>query len=57
MKDLYDVLIQKEAAIARVRHEIECLKAAAEILEEFEESDESGKSDKPVSTRTFRGYR
>jgi hypothetical protein len=32
MKDVYEVLRQKEADIDRVRHEIECLQVVASLL-------------------------
>jgi hypothetical protein len=56
MKDVYDVLTQKEEDIARVRHEIECLKIAAVILEKSDASDEADTpdlvDDQPAASRS-----
>ena len=41
MKDAYDVLKQKEADLARVRHEIESLRIVASLLLDDLNSDQS----------------
>ena len=41
MKDAYDVLKQKEADLARVRHEIESLRIVASLLLDDSNSDQS----------------
>lgn len=41
MKDAYDVLKQKEAELARVRHEIESLRIVASLLLDEINSDQS----------------
>ena len=41
MKDAYEVLKQKEAALSRVRHEIESLRIVASLLVDDLNSDQS----------------
>ncbi len=40
MKDCYELLQQKETDLARVRHEIECLRTVAPLLSDVEEEAE-----------------
>ena len=43
MKNAYDVLKQKEAGLARVRHEVESLRIVAPLLVDDLDSDQSEK--------------
>ena len=45
MRDAYDVLKQKEADLARVRHEVESLRIVASLLLDVLNSDQSDKTD------------
>ena len=45
MRDAYDVLKQKEADLARVRHEVESLRIVASLLLDDLNSDQSDKTD------------
>jgi hypothetical protein len=59
VKDAYEVLRQKEAALARTRHEVECLRTAAPLLQDeltsenpdsrSEGSEERGVEEEPES--------
>ena len=46
MRDAYDVLKQKEADLARVRHEIESLRIVATLLVDDSNSDQADKIEK-----------
>jgi hypothetical protein len=45
MRDAYEVLKQKEADLARVRHEVESLTIAARLLTDDLDSDQSDKTE------------
>jgi hypothetical protein len=52
MRDPYDVLKQKEADLARVRHEIESLRIVGGLLADDLDSDQSDKTDLSSAERT-----
>ena len=45
MKDAYDVLKQREADLARVRHKVESLRIVGPLLADDLDSDQSDKTD------------
>jgi len=53
VKDPYDLLRQKEADLARVRHEIESLQVVASLLTEDSPSDELAKKKGSVAEKTL----
>lgn len=54
MKDVYEALQQKEADLARVRHEIESLRVVASLLSDDLGSDELTKK-RSAAEKTFDG--
>ena len=52
MKDAYDVLKQKEADLARVRHEVESLRIVGPLLADDLDSDQSDKTDLSFAEKT-----
>jgi hypothetical protein len=55
MKDPYEVLREKEADLARVRHEIESLHAVASLLSDDVTSDEPNKKKESAAETLDRG--
>ena len=53
MKDAYEVLQQKEAGLARVRHEIESLQVVASLLSDDLTSDELAKQKESSAEKTL----
>ncbi len=53
MKDPYEVLREKEADLARVRHEIESLHAVASLLSDDLTSDELNKKKESAAEKTL----
>ena len=53
MKDAYEVLRQKEADLARLRHEIESLRVVASLLSDDLPSDELTKKRESSAERTL----
>jgi hypothetical protein len=57
MKDVYEVLRQKELELARVEAEVEALRVAAPLLSEDHELNDDGKPDATASTVPSRPIR
>ena len=55
MKDAYELLRQKQADLARLRHEIESLRLVASLLSDDLPSDELTKKRESSAERTFGG--
>jgi hypothetical protein len=57
MKDIYEVLRQKELDLSRVGVEVEALRVATQLLSEDQELNDDGKRDATASTLSSRPIR
>jgi hypothetical protein len=57
MKDIYEVLREKELDLSRVQAEVEALRTAAQLLAEDHELNDDGKTDATASTLPSRPIR
>ena len=53
MKDVYEILQQKEADLARVRHEVESLQVVASLLSDDLASNELAKNKESSAEKTW----
>jgi hypothetical protein len=53
MQDVYELLQQKQAELARIRKEIECLNIVVGLLSDDRTSDDSAKSPASILTDTI----